>query len=268
MARYAIGDIQGCYAQFMKLLEVIDFNPSKDILYLVGDLVNRGPNSLEVLKWVYKNQDQVISVLGNHDIYLLARFNNLVKADHDDTLNSIINDKNAGKYIDWLRTCPLIYHDNEYILSHAGVYPYLSFNQMLHLNHAISNHFKKSNYVQFIHDIFGNKPNYWSDEYPLLKQMKFLINATTRMRFLERDSGALDYKYKGELSQMPPHLMPWFQSKFHPSISKKIIFGHWAALGFFHEQQFIALDTGCVWGRKLTAINLENYELNQVCASI
>lgn len=267
MARYAIGDIQGCYKQFMELLQLIDFNPSKDVLYLVGDLVNRGPHSLEVLKWVYKNQDSVITVLGNHDIYLLARFNHLVKLDSDDTLSDVIRDKNINKYIDWLRSCPLVYHDNQYIMAHAGIYPQMDFNELLHINHSVSNHLQSADYVQFIESIFGNKPNYWSSDLSSLKKMKFAINSCTRMRFLERSSFALDYRYKGDLANMPEHLTPWFHTPFDPSINKKIIFGHWAALGFFHEERYISLDTGCVWGRKLTAINLENYELAQIAYS-
>jgi bis(5'-nucleosyl)-tetraphosphatase (symmetrical) len=267
MARYAIGDIQGCYKQFMELLQLIDFNPSKDVLYLVGDLVNRGPNSLEVLKWVYKNQDSVITVLGNHDIYLLARFNHLVKLDNDDTLSDVIRDKNINKYIDWLRSCPLVYHDNQYIMAHAGIYPQMDFNELLHINHSVSNHLQSADYTQFIESIFGNKPNYWSSDLSSLKKMKFAINSCTRMRFLERDGFALDYRYKGDLANMPEHLTPWFHTPFDPSINKKIIFGHWAALGFFHEERYISLDTGCVWGRKLTAMNLENYELAQIAYS-
>lgn len=267
MARYAIGDIQGCYKQFMQLLKVIDFNPSKDVLYLVGDLVNRGPQSLEVLKWVYKNQDSVINVLGNHDIYLLARFNHLVKVNSDDTLDAVMRDKNISQYIDWLRSCPLIFHDNQYILVHAGIYPQMNFNELLQINHSVSNHLMSKDYPQFIENIFGNKPNYWSQEHDSLKKMKFVVNTSTRMRFIDRVDYSLDFKYKGELDNIPEKLMPWFHATFDPSINKKIVFGHWAALGFFHDQRYIALDTGCVWGRKLTAINLENDDIFQVAYS-
>lgn len=267
MARYAIGDIQGCYKQFIQLLNLIDFNPGKDVLYLVGDLVNRGPKSLEVIKWIYKNQDRVINVLGNHDIYLLARYNHLGKIDNGDTLADLIRDKNILKYIDWLRSAPLVFHDNDYIMAHAGIYPQMSFNELLQLNHAISSHLKSPEYPHFIEQIFGNKPNVWNNEHSSLKKMKFALNACTRMRFLDRVDYSLDFKYKGELGNMPEHLMPWFQAPFHKTINKKIIFGHWAALGFFHEQRYISLDTGCVWGRKLTALNLDTFQLHQVAYS-
>ncbi len=267
MARYAIGDIQGCYKQFMEILDLIDFNPSHDVLYLVGDLVNRGPQSLEVLKWVYKNQDSVINVLGNHDIYLLARYNHLVKPDDEDTLSDVIRDKNIHKYINWLRSCPLIYHDNQIILVHAGVYPRMDFNDLLHINHSISNHLKAADYPQFIESIFGNKPNHWDSSMDSIKKMKFVVNACTRMRLLNRNDFSLDYKFKGLLGNAPEDLVPWFHVKFDSSIDKKIVFGHWAALGFFHDHKYLALDTGCVWGRKLTAVNLENYEIHQVAYS-
>jgi bis(5'-nucleosyl)-tetraphosphatase (symmetrical) len=264
MARYAIGDIQGCYQQFSELISLIDFNPSKDVLYLVGDLVNRGPQSLEVIKWVYKHQDAIINVLGNHDIYLLARYNHLVKADADDTLSDLLRDKQIPRYIDWLRTAPLVFHDNEYILVHAGVYPRLNFTELLQINHAITNHLRGEDYPHFIETMYGNKPSHWDDNHNLAKKMKFVLNACTRMRFLQVDDYSLDFKYKGDLGGMPDNLLPWFNVPFDPSISKKIVFGHWAALGFFHEQRYISLDTGCVWGRKLTAINLDNFELAQV----
>ena len=264
MARYAIGDIQGCYTELCKLLDKINFNPSKDVLYLVGDLVNRGPESLKVLKWAYKNQDSIITVLGNHDIYLLARYNKLVAQDHDDTLSDLISNKDAGKLIDWVRSQPLIFHDNDYILAHAGIYPKLNFNSMLVLNHAVNNHLQSKDYPQFLEQVYGNKPNQWNDELDLIQKMKFFLNSCTRMRFLDSTTFALDYKYKSEISSKPENLIPWFKCEFDTSINKKIIFGHWAALGFYHDPKFISLDTGCVWGRKLTALNLENFEIFQV----
>lgn len=267
MARYAIGDIQGCYRQLIELLDIIQFNPSRDVLYLVGDLVNRGPQSLEVLKWVYKNQDSVINVLGNHDIYLLARYNHLIRIDTEDTLADVIRDKHINKYIDWLRSCPLIYHDNQIILVHAGVYPRMDFNALLHINHSISNHLKAEDYPRFIESIFGNKPNNWNAEMDSLKKMKFVVNACTRMRLLNKHDYSLDYKYKGVLGTAPENLVPWFQTTFDSSIEKKIVFGHWAALGFFHDHKYLSLDTGCVWGRKLTAINLENFDIAQIAYS-
>ncbi len=227
-------------------------------------MVNRGPDSLKVLKWAYKYQDSIITVLGNHDIYLLARYNQLIASDHDDTLADILAYKESGKLIDWLRSQPLVFHDHDYIIAHAGIYPKLNLNTTLLLNHAIENHLQSKDYPQFLTKVYGNKPNYWDENFDLPQKMKFMLNCCTRMRFLDTTTFALDYKYKAELANKPANLIPWFSCEFDPSIDKKIIFGHWAALGFYHDPKFIALDTGCVWGRKLTALNLDNFEIFQV----
>jgi len=264
MAKYAIGDIQGCYNPFMELLSRISFNPSKDILYLVGDLVNRGPESLKVLEWVYEHQDSVITVLGNHDFYLLARYNNLISPVADDTIDDILHSKNATKLIDWLRRAPVVFHDADYILVHAGIYPILDFNQVLAINHAISNHLQAKDYAELLLNLFNGKSHIWSNTLNLSQQMNFVINSCTRIRYLNTLDLSIDYKFKGALAKQPSELIPWFKADFNPTINKKIIFGHWAALGFWHDDKVISLDTGCVWGRKLTAINLENFEITQV----
>ena len=264
MARYAIGDIQGCYKQFIQLVNKINFNPSKDVLYLVGDLVNRGPKSLEVLKWIYQHQNSIINVLGNHDFYLLARYYGVAKPDGDDTLSALLRDKNIDKYIDWLRCSPLIFHDNDYILAHAGIYPKMNFNDLIHCCHAISNSLSASQCRRFLEDMFSNKPNNWDENYSLINKSRFVINSLTRMRFLNKDSYGLDFKYKGDIAQAPENLTPWFDVELDSSIKKHIVFGHWAALGFKQTLNFSAIDTGCVWGRKLTALNLENKEIIQV----
>lgn len=264
MARYVIGDIQGCYQELVALVQKIEFNPSTDTIYLVGDLVNRGSQSLEVLKWVYKNQDSVVSVLGNHDIYLLGRYSGVLKADAKETIQDILEYRESGKLIDYLRSLPLVFCDEDYILVHAGIYPKMNFKSILQINGRIMDQLQSHNYAEFIHKIFGNKPQTWSEELEPISQMKFVINACTRMRFLDRLDYGLDYKYKGELANKPPELVPWFTVERDPTITRKVLFGHWAALGFFHDENFIATDTGCVWGRKLTALNLENFEIYQV----
>jgi len=264
MARYAIGDVQGCFSQLIQLVDKIGFNPGVDVLYFVGDLVNRGPESYKVLKWIYKNQDNVICVLGNHDIYLLGRYANVLKPDPDETIGEILHAKDSDKLIDYLRRQPLVFHDSNFILSHAGVYPKINFNTLIHLNSIIGNCLQSNDYPFFIHKIFGNKPNFWSDDLDLIHKLKFVVNSSTRMRFLNTSDYSLDYKYKGELADKPAELTPWFNVEFDPSINKTIIFGHWAALGFHQDKKVISLDTGCVWGNKLTAINLENFEIFQV----
>ena len=266
MAKYAIGDIQGCYTKFTELLSKINFNPSKDTLYLVGDLVNRGPQSLQVLQWVYDNQDSINLVLGNHDIFLLGRYSKVVALNPEETIGEILNSPNATKLIDYLRNCPLIFEDDKHIMVHAGIYPKINFHTLSNLNNNISTCLKSKHYARFIEKIYGNKPNVWNENLSLIKQMRFVVNTTTRMRFLDTTTFALDYKYKGEVDNHPQNLIPWFKIPKDSSVNKKIIFGHWAALGFYQDDNFVALDTGCVWGRKLTAFNLDTSEVIQVIA--
>lgn len=264
MARYAIGDIQGCYTELMHLLEAIDFNPGNDTIYLVGDLVNRGHESLQVLQWVYDHQDSVLTVLGNHDIYLLARYYNILAADADETIGDILNYPDNEKLIMYLRHCPVVRKLDDYLITHAGVYPKIPLQKTLELNNNIQEMLLSNDYLAFIKNIYGNKPDSWSEELTLLQQMKFIINASTRMRYLDVDNFSLQYKYKGEILGKPANLIPWFKTEFDPSIDKKILFGHWAALGFYHNNKVVSLDTGCVWGRVLTAFNLDTYEITQI----
>jgi bis(5'-nucleosyl)-tetraphosphatase (symmetrical) len=266
MARFAIGDIQGCYNEFMQLLSKIHFTHGKDTLYLVGDLVNRGPDSLKVLRYIYRHQDSIVSVLGNHDIYLLARYAQVIVKGSDDTLDSVLTASDVGKLTGYLRSCPLVFQESDYILVHAGLHPDMSLNKIAKLNESVMHYLQSDNYYKFIGKIYGNKPNVWSDELSHIKQMRFMINSSTRMRFIDATTHALDYKFKGEVFNHPPELTPWFKVEMHSSIKKKILFGHWAALGFFHSEKFIALDTGCAWGRKLTAIDLDSFEIAQISA--
>lgn len=264
MARYAIGDIQGCHTKLMQLLDIIGFNHGNDTLFLVGDLVNRGHESLQVLQWVYANQDSVLTVLGNHDIYLLARYYNILEADADETIGDILNYPENEKLIMYLRHCPVIRELDDYLIVHAGIYPKMNLGKLLEVNGNIQEMLLSQNYHAFIKNIYGNKPDSWHDNYTLLQQMKFVINASTRMRYLKTDDFSLQYKYKGEILGKPSNLIPWFKTEFDQSINKKILFGHWAALGFYHNNKVVSLDTGCVWGRVLTAFNLDSYEITQI----
>ncbi len=264
MARYAIGDIQGCFNQLSRLLSQINFNKSKDTLYLVGDLVNRGSQSLEVLRWARDNQDNVISVLGNHDIYMLARYLKLQKPHSDDTLQDLLRADDVDDLMMWVRNCPLIHEEKDYIIVHAGIYPKVDFNHLLFLNHLFCEHLMSKNISEFVDSIYGNKPNNWTQDLTTEKQIKFLVNSCTRMRYLNNKNYELDYSFKGNLNKKPDDLTPWFDVDFHATINKKIIFGHWASLGLFENKKCIGIDTGCIWGYKLTAFNMDTFELIQV----
>lgn len=266
MTRYAIGDIQGCYNTFINLLNEINFNHNTDKLYLVGDLVNRGPESLKVLQWVFEHKANIVSVLGNHDIYLLARHAGVVDANHDETITDILNFKDSKPLINWLNSCPLVFEDETYIITHAGIYPQLNLETLKQLSQEVTKNLAFSNpdRAKFLHKIFGNKPSAWNEALKPFKKIKFAVNSCTRMRFLNKNDLSLEYKFKGSLANCPEDIIPWFKAPFDPSITKPIIFGHWAALGFYNTGQVIAIDTGCVWGRRLTALNLENMQLTQV----
>lgn len=264
MSRYVIGDIQGCYDKFLELIFKINFNSGVDSIYLVGDLVNRGPKSLDVLKWVYKYKDSVTSVLGNHDIYLLGRFKGVLENTEYDTLSEVINNKSSSKLINHLRSFPLIINLDDYIIVHAGIYPKINFNILYEYNKLIHTNLTSKNYSEFIKSVYSNKPKRWDASFNELKKMIFTINSCTRMRYLNADDFSLDFSYKGSIADKPESLIPWFKVEFDKSIDRKIIFGHWATLGLFHTPKYISIDTGCVWGRKLTAFNLDTFEITQV----
>ncbi len=264
MAQYAIGDIQGCYKELINLIHKIEFNKNTDTLYLVGDLVNRGSESLEVLRWIYQHQDSIVTVLGNHDFYLLGRYAGVLEPDSQETIGEVINSADASKLIDYLRSRPFVYQNEQFIMTHAGVHPLMDINTLMELNNYAMRYLLSNNYKHFISLMFGNKPNIWSSDLDLEKQIKFLINSSTRMRFLNRSDLSLDYKFKGEIDNLSNKLIPWFKVQFNPSINKRIIFGHWAALGLYQDENVSALDSGCVWGRYLTALNIDSGEIIQV----
>jgi bis(5'-nucleosyl)-tetraphosphatase (symmetrical) len=265
MSKYAIGDIQGCYDQFQQLLSLIQYNKSTDTLYLVGDIINRGPKSLQTLQWIYKNQDNIKLVLGNHDIFLIGCFVKLLSPKKHDTINDILSDPSATKLIDYLRHQSLICADAQYVVVHAGIHPQLPITTLLDLNNEFMNKLSGKNYHQFIADIYNDNPRHWDvNKLSRIEQLTFFVNSTTRMRFLERDTLALNYTYKGNLTDCPKNLTPWFNVDRKYKLDQKIICGHWSALGFLHTQKLVALDTGCVWGNKLTAFNTETSEIIQI----
>lgn len=264
VAKYAIGDIQGCYDELISLLNTINFNPGVDTLYLVGDLVNRGPKSLEVLQFIHKHSNCVQTVLGNHDIYLLARHSGVIPAAHDDTLADVLKDPNINQLVDLLRSFNLIIQEQDFILVHAGIYPQMDYYYLIELNNEIATNLQAKSYAEFLSQIYGNKPNLWEDKSSLIKQMKFVINASTRMRYLQLPDYALDYKCSQKPGGQIENLVPWFEVEPQTQQKKKIIFGHWASLGLYQGERAIGLDTGCVWGNQLTAINLDSLEIYQI----
>lgn len=265
MSNYIIGDVQGCLTPLKRLLDKINFSDN-DSLYFVGDLINRGPESLQTLRFV-KSLTNAETVLGNHDLHLLAVYFKTRPSQPDDTLQEILDAPDAKELIAWLRQQPLLIHlkNVNSVIVHAGVNPLWTLNEALSYAHEISQTLQSTQVASILNESFGNDPNRWQNNLIGTDRIRCLINYFTRMRFCSAD-GKLDFTYKGEPPHHNPAFKPWFE---HPlAIKETIYFGHWASLlGNTQQSRVIGLDTGCVWGGALTAIKLEDKTLSSIeCA--
>jgi bis(5'-nucleosyl)-tetraphosphatase (symmetrical) len=263
MATYAIGDIQGCYYAFQALLLRIRFNPKVDQLWLVGDLINRGSGSLEVLRWCFEHQDSLKVVLGNHDLHALVVAAGFVRARKGDTLDALLDARDSYELLDWLRNQRLAYQDDQYLMVHAGLLPQWTAKQTLSLATEVEAALRGDGYLEFLANMYGNLPNYWHDELTGLDRLRVITNAMTRLRICSAQ-GVMEFDFKGELPDVPIGYIPWFDVPNRATQSSQVIFGHWSALGLQQRDNVYALDTGCLWGGQLTAMNLETKEITQV----
>jgi bis(5'-nucleosyl)-tetraphosphatase (symmetrical) len=262
MATYAIGDIQGCFTALQKLLNHIHFNPERDTLWFTGDLVNRGSQSLEVLRFVKGLGEKHITVLGNHDLHLLAmaygtRSRNLFPSD---TLEDIFNAPDKNELMTWLCARPLLHDDPslKFVMTHAGLAPCWSLEKARELAREVETVLRSDAPDVLFGAMYGNQPDLWQEELTGLERLRCIINYFTRMRFCDAD-GRLDLSYKGDIANKPKELIPWFDVPHRLNANNKIIFGHWAALaGNTNTPNVYPLDTGCVWGNSLTALRLED----------
>jgi bis(5'-nucleosyl)-tetraphosphatase (symmetrical) len=266
MATYAIGDIQGCHFSFQHLLSEIQFNSSRDRLWLVGDIVNRGAGSLEVLRWVYQYRDVINLVLGNHDLHALTVAEGFVKAHKGDTLQAILDAPDRDTLLGWLRCQPLIHDAGEYVMVHAGLLPQWSVEKAKRLANEVSEALSADNYRDFLSQMYGNQPAFWNDDLEGMSRLRVITNAITRLRICT-DAGVMDFKFKGELPDIPRGFKAWFDIAERQSKGAMIIFGHWSALGLQQRDKLFSLDTGCLWGGQLTALRLEDRALFQVPCS-
>lgn len=257
MSTYAIGDIQGCYAAFMKLLERLRFDPAADRLWLVGDLVNRGPQSLEVLREVIGLGDCVCTVLGNHDLHLLAVAAGVRKRSRTDTFFDVLKAKDSDRLLDWVRRQPLIVYNEKRnrLLVHAGIPPDWSVPRALQRAAKVEALLQDDDWETALGAMYGNVPRAWSKSLTKEQKLRFTVNALTRMRFCD-NKGRLALEYSGPPGTQPKNLTPWFAAPNRKARDTHIYFGHWSALGAMHAPNITALDSGCVWGRRLTAITL------------
>lgn len=258
---YAIGDIQGCFQPFQCLLKQINFNPDRDQLWLAGDLVNRGPQSLETLRFCYHHRDNIVAVQGNHDLHLLATaFDSERSPKRKDTFNDILQAKDRDQLLDWLLHNPLLYVDNDQkaVLVHAGMPPMWTVAQARQHAQEVERILQDPNLrLSFFKAMYGNEPAGWQDHLSGPERWRTITNYFTRMRLCDAEFN-LDLAYKSTLEGKPQHLYPWFDVPNRIDIDHKIFFGHWAALlGNTHNPNIIGLDHGCVWGNKLSAYCLE-----------
>lgn len=266
MATYAIGDIQGCFYSFQQLLNTIRFDDGRDRLWLVGDIVNRGAGSLEVLRWVYQHQPVVDMVLGNHDLHTLAVAEGFVKAHRSDTIRPILDAPDRKQLLNWLRRQPLLHANDDYVMVHAGLLPQWNRNQALALAGEVESALRGEFYRDFLARMYGNKPDQWSPRLFGMDRLRVITNAMTRLRVCSQE-GVMDFEFKGELEDIPDGMVPWFDVDTRRSEDFPIIFGHWSALGLKQRPNLYALDTGCLWGGKLTAMRLEDKQIFQVPCS-
>lgn len=257
MAIYAIGDIQGCYDELRRLLDVVKFDPSHDRLWFTGDLVNRGPKSLETLRFVKALGDAAVAVLGNHDLHLIATAVSMSKSGKKDTLGPVLRAPDCEELISWLRHRPLFHYDESFCLLHAGLPPQWDFELAKQMAQETEQAMRSDDYVRFFKSMYGNKPTVWHDDLYKTEKLRFAVNCFTRLRYCTTD-GILDFSHKEAPGKQPDHLLPWFAVPGRKSLDMRIIFGHWSTLGFYQAHNSYAIDTGCLWGGQLTALKLAN----------
>jgi bis(5'-nucleosyl)-tetraphosphatase (symmetrical) len=258
VTRYAVGDVQGCHEELRTLLARLKFSADRDQLWLVGDLVNRGPSSLKVLRLVRDLGANAVVVLGNHDLHLLAVARGARRKRKSDTLDEILEAPDRDMLLEWLRSRPLAHWESGDLMVHAGLVPQWTLAQAVSLSREIEQALATAPDA-LLAGMYGDEPERWSDELAGMERLRFAINVLTRLRVCTAD-GRIDLKLKGK----PPHpgspFKPWFELDTRRSSDARIIFGHWSALGLVLRERLAGLDSGCVWGGALTAINLDVQE--------
>ena len=261
MATYAIGDIQGCFDELKALLKACGYRKT-DRLWFVGDLVNRGPKSLEVLRFVRDLGDRAVVVLGNHDLHLVTQHEGFERKRKDDTFADVLEAKDADELVEWLRTRPMMHLAEGYAMLHAGLLPQWSIEQALSLAREVEAALRAPDYREFLKNMYGSKPEEWSDALQGWDRLRVIVNAMTRMRFCTR-KGRMEFHAKG--AKPPPGYLPWYDTR--PAKEAPIVFGHWSQLGLRLDARATCLDSGCVWGGSLSALRLEDRALYQVRCS-
>lgn len=268
MATYAIGDLQGSNSSLQKLLADISFDARHDRLWFVGDLVNRGTESLQCLRFVRSLGDGAVTVLGNHDLHLLGVAEGAARMRNGDTLQPVLDAPDREELLDWLRHRPMLHIEGEHVLVHAGLLPQWSVGKANALAQEVESALRSSGRRDFLAAMYGNHPDCWSDGLKGFDRLRVIVNAMTRMR-LCTPGGRMEFSHKGEPANHPAGYLPWFDVPLRKSADSTVICGHWSALGLKIEHNLLSLDTGCVWGGALTAVRLEDRTVFQVsCAEL
>lgn len=259
MALYAIGDVQGCFDALRALLDKLRFDPTCDTLWFTGDLVNRGPQSLDVLRFVAGLGTQAVTVLGNHDLHLLAVATGCAKPKTRDTLDSVLTAPDREALLDWLRRRPLLHVDvtRNLALVHAGLVPQWSIDQARALAFEVETALCGPNATDFYRHMYGDGPERWHTGLRGFERLRFIVNVFTRLRYCDAD-GRVDLTQKGAPGSQPSPWVPWYSIDARRSRDTRIVFGHWSTLGLHRANGVFGLDTGCVWGGKLTALRLDD----------
>ncbi len=271
MAVYAIGDVQGCYDELIQLLDIIKFKKDTDQLWFTGDLVNRGPKSLETLRFIRDLGDSAVVVLGNHDLHLLATAFDHRKPGRKDTLDELLDAPDHDELIEWLRYRPLIHIDDDLdvVMVHAGLHPDWTIEKAQSLAHEVESVLRSDKHIGFYQHMYGDKPRKWSEKLYSWPRLRYITNILTRLRYCD-ENGRSSMNSKGVPGSQPEGLHPWFELKNRRSKDAHILFGHWSTLVLSPEQNYhnvYPLDTGCLWGGKLTAMRIdrrpfETFQLN------
>jgi bis(5'-nucleosyl)-tetraphosphatase (symmetrical) len=268
MATYAIGDIQGCYTPLRQLLDTLAFDPAKDQLWLVGDLINRGPDSLKTLRYVISLGDAVHTVLGNHELHMLAVYFGHKRAHKSDTFDDIFTAHDAAQLVQWVLSQPVFYEDEQlgYSMLHAGVPPQWTLEKTRACARELEAALRGKNLEKFLSKMYGNTPDAWDENLTGIERLRFITNCFTRMRYCDKN-GTLALQEKGPLGTQAKHLLPWFMLPERKTQPHKLLFGHWSTLGITHANNAYCLDSGCLWGGKLSAIRLDGSEeiISQNC---
>lgn len=268
MATYAIGDVQGCYDQLMRLLERCGYDERHDRLWFVGDLVNRGPQSLATVRFVKGLGERAVTVLGNHDLSLLVVAEGAHKGHASDTFGDILSAPDREELLDWLRGQNMMHAEGGYAMVHAGLLPQWSLGRALELAQEAEAALRGPGYRELIHNLYGNRPARWSEGLTGHDRLRIIVNAMTRMRLVAAD-GTMEFSHKLGLVNAPAGYLPWYDAPGRASRDTPLIFGHWAALGLLVRDDVVCLDSGCVWGRQLTALRLDDRQLIQCdCAEL